>query len=299
MRLTSIFTAICKLGIFSTLAVTSCSEPLPSPSLVVGLRILALRATPSVTHATRIEAIVAQGGGWLAHANDAGLLPRVDWFLCATTVGTDPAACVQSPANLQWVGTGSGIDVAPQWLAASSPRLLFATYCFGQQAQWLPQRGALGCPDESTLPYAQTDGVVAFRTLQAPVEGAADNHNPSIRDLLVNGQSTDNHRWIVARCTSADRSLCPSISIVALPTNDAAEPDATGQLEQLLVSFYALSGSFDRPRATASSTAPNGEDRALSARWYAPANAETTGFAVVLRDNRGGVSVEFGELIVQ
>ncbi len=223
----------------------------------------------------------------------------MDWFLCDARLSNDATACVQSSANLQWIGEGSSVEVSNEWLSTTTSRVLFATYCYGQRAAWLTQRSSLGCPDEASRPYAQTEGVVAFKVLQRAVPNSVPNQNPEMARILINNESSANLQWNLARCVAQNPSECPSVSVVVVPAANAAESITDSTREVLTVSFYALSGRFDRPRAVANATAPNGEDQALSARWTASSNAETTGLAVVLRDDRGGVSVLFGELVVR
>lgn len=263
------------------------------------MRILGLQGTPFASDPTQIKAIVAQPEGWIPQRNSRGQEPRVDWFLCDESLLNNPSLCVQSSANLQWIGEGTAIATQPEWLQHNTPRVLFSTYCYGERARWLSERGSLGCPDEASLPYPQTQGVVAFKVLQPVAGGAATNHNPVIDKLFVNGELSEPLQWTLPRCTTASGAECPSFAIRVRTDSVAVETLPDGTREQLTASFYALSGRFDRPRDVTTSEVAVGQPIELSARWTPSTNAETTGFAVVLRDDRGGLSVVYGQIVVQ
>jgi hypothetical protein len=271
-------------------ALTNCSDSLPSPSEVRGLRILAVASDPpelGLTDTGAVLSVTAVDGA----EGDAGRARSIRWFLCDDRATDEPVRCAGDPSLHALAGDGDSLVVSRARCGARGSCTVLVALCPGRPAAFDRERGSLACPDEAGLAWARTEGVVAFKTVRiAPADRTA-NRAPAIESLTLEGAGPE--AWSVTAC---DAPPCASRRVTVLPGTDSAE-GAGATREVLTASFFATAGAFDRPRAL-TTDGRDGRDGTLSARWTPPTRAGLARIWVVLRDDRGGVVVSAREVTV-
>lgn len=248
---------------------------------------LAVRAEPAdfspTTRALSLNALSA-----FAQPDDRAWSVR--YLLCPVSLTHDPARCVEAPTGLQVLGDSPSLTLEDTVLEGAPERLLIVAFCPGNPARFDQSRGTLACPDEHDVPYAQTVGQLAFRTLK---RRAVSNQNPTITGWTLDTQPQDLAR--VPRCVSAP---CAAHSVSVRPEPLSAETLPEGTRELLTLSVYAGAGTLDRPRVITTQEAPEGVQGVLTVQWTAPPVAGLVRVWFVLRDDRGGVTVREGTIDV-
>ncbi|MBL8685838.1 MAG: hypothetical protein JNK05_42070 [Myxococcales bacterium] len=257
-------------------SLVACSSPLPSPSRVNGLRVLRVFTDPpelAASDTAAVARVLAVDG-----AMDRSRATSLRWFYCDGSVLDDASRCARDPALHALAGDGESLRVERSALGASDARTVLVAFCPGRAATFDRARGAIACPDEAGLSYAQTEGVLAFYTVRAARAGAAPNVAPVIERASLDGDN--GALWTVRRCASEP---CASSELVIEPSSASAERVGDAR-EALTASFFATDGSFDRPRAVSTEAAPTGP---LRARWTPPRTRGSVRVWIVLRDDRG------------
>ena len=216
---------------------------------------------------------------------DAGRARAGRWFLCDPLVTDDPARCARDPSMHSVAGDGDSLTLAREALTSRGARTALFALCLGRAAAYDSARGAIACPDEAGVAYPRTEGVVAFKTVRAAAAGATANQHPAIESARFDGAQSG-ARWTIARCRTTP---CASAEVLVTPSEASAER-LTDRREALTVSFFATDGSFDRPRAV-TVEGSDGRDGSLRAAWTPPNRAGSVRVWLVLRDDRGGISL--------
>ncbi len=264
------------------MGLAGCADPLPSPSTVDVLRILALTtATPEVRP--------GEGLGVTAVWFDpvAGRSVRWRWRLCDPGVADDPRACARATGSIELAsGEADHVEVAATALAlrggeTSRGWVVYAIACPGVEAAIDPREGRLVCP--------QGVGSEAFRRVTVSAS-APLNHPPPIGawtlDQLGRAISLGDGAMVTAGSLASCEGDCPTLSLTLTPASGAAEA-FDGGAESLLASVYVSSGSVAPPRVV---TEP-GVVAPMVFRWTpgrVVAGGEVARVWAVLRDQRGG-----------
>ena len=263
----------------------ACSDPLPSPSTVDVLRILALTtATPEV----RPGAGIAVRAVW---ADPVGGRPvRWRWRLCDPGVADDPRVCARASGATELAsGEVDRVEVVAAHLALRPAEVertwvVYAIACPGADAVIDPGEARLVCP--------RGDGSEAFRRVTVRAT-APLNRAPGIAAWSIEraGSSTpleDGASVSVGPLVACDGD-CPALTLTLTPSPDAAEA-FDGGAESLLASVYVGSGTVAPPRVV---TDP-GVVAPMVARWTpgrVVLGGEVARVWAVLRDQRGGEAV--------
>lgn len=288
--------------ILFTLTLAGCNDflaPLPSPSRVDSLRVLALTTpTPEVYPGTP----VAVRAFWVdpgATAESPTLYFR--WRLCRETEGSDPRECPASPAgiDLRTDGIGDVVQITPEQLVPSPTELrtvfnVYVALCRGAAPRLDARQGRFVCDNNSFVEATRRVTVRSSGALnQVPrIEGWSLSCGESVVPLP--GEVTEPVEL------PPRPANCASWTLAVTPASDAVERTDDGSAETLMVSFFASRGRLDRPRDIAAA----GEVRTLQARWTPPAVtdggvAQDPWIWVVLRDQRGGEAVREVRLMLR
>lgn len=308
----------------------ACTEPLEDRTPIVDEpRVLAVAVTPPEAgegETVGFEALYADGTGALAKA-------PVDWSFCTATkplaeLGPIAETCLD-PGSEDLAEIGSGIEASGA-LPANACSLFGPNPPPPEEGQpaGRPQdpdvtggfyQPAVGFEEEilSTLVPVRIRCGIANVTQETYVEWNQryhSNQNPDPAEIepvtVAAGETVT---------LTASWPECPEVSVcgdgvcsadedlVACP-DDCSEPHGCGGAETYVVyedgelttrreaisaTWFATAGSFDAARV-----GRDGEDRATSVDngWTAPAESGDAWIAVVLRDERGGVS--FQEVVI-
>lgn len=261
-------------------ALAGCTDPLPSPSTVDVLRILALTTpTPELRPGDGLSVRAL----WFDPVG--GRAVRWRWRLCDPGVADDPRVCAR-PTGATELAAGE-VDRVEIAAASLAPRDDQAERTWVVYAIACPVTGAVIDPRESRLVCPQGVGSEAFRRVTVRREGAL-NRPPAIAAWTVDDRGAalpldDGARVTVGALTPCDGD-CPATTFTLTPAADASE--AT---EALLASIYVTSGSVSPPRAV---NEP-GVVAPMTLRWTpgrVVSGGEVARVWAVLRDQRGGES---------
>lgn len=288
--------------ILFTLTLAGCNDflaPLPSPSRVDSLRVLALTTpTPEVHPGTP----VAVRAFWVdpsATPESPPLFFR--WRLCRETEGSDPRECPASPSgiDLSPEGIGDVVQIPPEQLVPSSTELravfnVYVALCRGAVPRLDARQGRFVCGGSSFVEATRRVTVRSSGALnQVPrIEGWSLSCGEAVVPLP--GEVT---QPVELPLRPVD---CPSWTLAVTPASDAVERADDGSAETLMASFFASRGRLDRPRDIAAA----GEVRTLQARWTPPpvtdgGVTQDPWIWVVLRDQRGGETVREVRLMLR
>jgi hypothetical protein len=271
-----------------------CSDGFERYSKLSSLRVMAMRSQPAMPRpgqSASLQALVfAPPGSEVVHR--WSLCPVVakakDSYACPLT--TETAAAVFGP-GLPDFELGSTPEAV--WSHSLAPATL-AGLC----AQGISSAGYadsvdcdLGFP--VTVVLDVSSGGQALRAalsvyLPTGEEESADNHNPSLLDLTVDGAAMGD--VVVAQ---AEQKL----TVAASPAPDAVEnrpsfpfESGTGpRPERLTFSWFSEAGSWDKDRTSFIDGETTLADASTN-KWTPPdVRADAATFAVVVRDDRGGV----------
>lgn len=286
-----------------TLTLAGCNDflaPLPSPSRVDSLRVLAVTTpTPEVHPGTPVTVRAF----WVDPSATPESPPlSFHWRLCRETEGSDPRECPASSAgiDLRTDGIGDVVQITPEQLAPSATdlRTVFNVYvalCRGAAPRLDPRQGRFVCDNRAF--------VEATRRVTVRSSGVL-NRVPRVAgwalrcgDATVPLPGVPRSEPVELRLRPAD---CARWTLAVTPASDAAERTDDGTSETLMASFFASGGRLDRPRDIAAA----GEVRTLQALWTPPALADggTTQdpqIWVVLRDQRGGETMLEARLMLR
>jgi hypothetical protein len=259
-----------------------CADPLPSPSTVDVLRILAL-STP--TPEARPGEAIAVRAVWFDPAASRRVHWR--WRVCDPGVADDPRACARATGSTE-IASGAVDHVTVTGLslgAAESARtwVVYAVACPEEDAVIDAREGRLACPSGM--------GSEAFR--RVTVRAAAPlNRPPAIAawtlDVAGSPIALDDGASVTVTSLAACAGDCAAISFTLTPAADAAERFSGGS-ESLLASIYVSSGSVSPPRVVNDP----GVVAPMVAQWRPGrvAGGEVARVWAVLRDQRGGETV--------
>lgn len=259
-----------------------CADPLPSPSTVDVLRVLALTTpTPEVRPGEGLTVRAV----WFDPVG--GREVRWRWRLCDPGAADDPRACARA-AGVTELASGDRDEVEVPAAAltlgpggADRTWVVYAIACPVIGAALDPREGRLVCPEGV--------GSEVFRRVSVRAT-AALNRPPAIAawtlDRPPGRQPLDDGAEVAVGGLAACDGDCAPLSLALTPGEGAAEA-YDGGAETLLASVYVSSGSVAPPRVV---TAP-GVVAPMEVRWT-PGRVER-GRAVgrvwaVLRDQRGG-----------
>ncbi|MDO9015797.1 MAG: hypothetical protein Q8S73_28545 [Deltaproteobacteria bacterium] len=263
----------------------ACSDPLPSPSTVDVLRILALTTeTPEV----RPGAAISARAVWADPVGGRTIHWR--WRLCDPGAADDPRVCARPDGATELAsGEVDRVEVPAANLTlrpAETERtwVLYAIACPGADAVIDPGEARLVCP--------RGDGSEAFRRVTVRAT-APLNRPPRIAAWSIGraGASTpleDGASVSVGSLAACDGD-CPPLTLTLTPAPDAAEA-FDGGAESLMASVYVGSGTVAPPRVV---TDP-GAAAPMVARWTpgrVVLGGEVARVWAVLRDQRGGEAV--------
>jgi hypothetical protein len=279
------------------LLLLACAPEFPRYGLLDGPRLLALRAdTPTLfpTETTVVDALTYDPDGdpvdlswswcpWVGDSNGG--------FDCLVAEG-DLAAAVPSavPYDL-------GTDPIATWPFAVAVADLQA-FCSAAAKTLPPPKGAYfppACTDSMQIWFraiAEVDGETTEAVKEVTLAFHAEverNVNPALDRILLDGTSLDD-------TPSAARE--DTLDWDAVPTKDAAQESAElGRTEELLWTWFSSAGDSLWQR-TGTIDGEVSLDDASTNEWTAPDEAGDVDFAVVLRDERGGVDWRQGSATV-
>ena len=289
--------------ILFTLTLAGCNDflaPLPSPSRVDSLRVLALTTpTPEVYPGTPLSVRAF----WVDPSATPEFPPLYfRWRLCRATEGSDPRECPSPSAgiDLHTDGIGDIVQIAPEHLtpSATDNRTVFNVYvalCRGTAPRLDPRHGRFVCDTNAF--------VEATRRVSVRSSGAL-NQVPRVAgwalrcgDATVALPGVPHTEPVELRLRPAD---CARWTLAVTPASGAAERADDGTSETLMASFFTSGGRLDRPRDIAAA----GEVRTLQALWTPPAltdggTTQNPWIWVVLRDQRGGETVLEARLMLR
>lgn len=252
-----------------------CADPLPSPSTVDVLRILALStATPEV----RPGEALAVRAVW--HDPLGGRAIRWRWRLCDPGAADDPRTCARATGSVE-LGSGEtdraelpAAELALRGTETERTLVVYAIACPVTDAVIDPQEGRLACPEGV--------GSEAFRRVTVRATGAL-NRPPPIAAWTVDqsGRSTP---------LEDGATVPPGPLSLTLTPGDGAAESFDGGSESLMASVYVSTGSVAPPRVV---TEP-GVVAPMAFRWTPErvlSGGEVARVWAVLRDQRGGETV--------
>lgn len=259
-----------------------CADPLPSPSTVDSLRILALTtATPEV----RPGAGLGVTAVWFDPV--AGRSVRWRWRLCDPGAADDPRTCARASGSTELAsGEADHVELPATALALRDREtertwVVYAIACPGMAAEIDPREGRLVCPGGA--------GSEAFRRVIVRAS-APLNQPPPIGGLTLDqvGRALplEDGTVVAAGPLAACDGDCPTLSLTLTPASGAAEA-LDGGAESLMASVYVSSGSVSPPRVV---TDP-GVVAPMVFRWTpgrVVSGGEVARVWAVLRDQRGG-----------
>lgn len=264
------------------MGLAGCADPLPSPSTVDVLRILALTtATPEVRPGAGLGVVAV----WFDPV--AGRSLRWRWRLCDPGVADDPRACARATGSTELAsGEADHVEVPATALALRGSEtartwVVYTITCPGTVAAIDPREGRLVCP--------QGVGSEAFRRVTVRASEPL-NRPPPIGDWTLDqvgrAISLEDGAVVTAGSLAACEGDCPTLALTLTPMPGAAET-FDGGAESLLASVYVSSGSVGPPRVV---TDP-GVVAPMVFRWTpgrVMAGGEVARVWAVLRDQRGG-----------
>jgi hypothetical protein len=271
-----------------------CSDGFERYSELSSLRLLAMRSQPAMPRPGQSASLQA-----LVYA-PPGQEITYQWSLCPVAAkAKDSYACPLTPGAAAAV-FGAGLpdfDLGSAAEAVWSHSLAPATLA-GLCAQGIASAGYanrvdcdLGFPVTVVLDVSSgAQSLRAAFSVYLPIreDDSADNHNPSILDLMVNGAAMGD---VVA--AQAEQEL----TVTASPAPDAVEnrpgfPFESGtdpRPERLTFSWFSEAGSWDKDRTSFIDGDTTLADASTN-KWTPPdVRADAATFAVVVRDDRGGV----------
>lgn len=266
-------------------ALAGCVEPLPSPSTVDVLRILALTtATPEVRPGDGLSVRAV----WHDPAGGRGV--RWRWRLCDPGVADDPRACARGDGGAELSsGEADRVEVpavalSPHPTEDARTWVVYAIACPTSDAVIDAREGRLVCP--------RGVGSEAFRRVTVRAMAALN------RPPAIGGWSIEHAGRAVALEDGAAAAVgplepceggCPALTLTLTPAPGAAEA-FDGTAESLLASVYVSSGSVSPPRVA---TDP-GVVAPMVVQWTpgrVVPGGEVARVWAVLRDQRGGEAV--------
>jgi len=275
----------------------ACGPELPRYGLLDGPRLLAVRAdAPTLfeTETTVVDALtydpdgdpVALAWSWCPWVGDAN-----SGYACAVSE-EDFAAAVPSatPYDLGTDATATwSYDVAVadlQAFCSASAKTLpppkgasFPPECIDSMQIWF--RAVVGVGDETI--EAVKEVTLAFD------DGVERNVNPTLDRVLLDGTSLD---------ASPTATREDTLDWDAIPAENTAQESAElGRTEELLWTWFSSAGESEWQR-TGTIDGDVSIDDASKNEWTAPDEAGDVDFAVVLRDERGGVDWLLGSATV-
>jgi len=280
-----------------TLLLLACGPELPRYGLLGGPRLLAVRAdAPTLfeTETTVVDALTYDPDGdpvdlawswcpWVGDANSGYACAVSEQDLRAAVpsaepydLGTDSTATWSydaAAADLQAFCSVSAKTLPPPKGASFPPE------CLDSMQIWF--RTVVGIGDESI--EAVKEVTLAFD------DGVERNVNPTLDRVLLDGTSLDANPTATREDT---------LDWEAYPAADTAQKSAElGRTEELLWSWFSSAGESEWQR-TGTIDGDVSIDDASKNEWTAPDEAGDVDFAVVLRDERGGVDWLLGSATV-
>ncbi len=277
------------------LLLLACGPELPRYGLLDGPRLLAVRAdAPTLfeTETTVVDALTYDPSGdpvdiawswcpWVGDSNSgfACLVSEQDF---AAAVPSAPPYDLGTESTATWSYGVAAADLQAFCTMASStlppPKgSFFPPECTDSMQIWF--RAAI---DGGTI-EAVKEVTVAFHT------GVERNVNPTLDRILLDGTSLD-----------ANPTATPEDTLdwEAIPAKGTAQESAElGRTEELLWSWFSSAGESEWQR-TGTIDGDVSIDDASTNEWTAPDEAGDVDFAVVLRDERGGVDWLLGSATV-
>jgi hypothetical protein len=280
-----------------TLLLLACGPELPRYGLLDGPRLLAVRAdAPTLfeTETTVVDALTYDPDGdpvglswswcpWVGDANSgyACLVSEQDFTAAVPSatpydLGTDATATWSydvAAADLQAFCSASASTLPPPKGSSFPPE------CTDRMTIWF--RATAGVGDETI--EAVKEVTLAFDT------DVERNVNPALDRVLLDDISFD---------ASPTATREDTLDWVAFPTEDAAQESAElGRTEELLWSWFSSAGESEWQRTGTIDGEVSIHDASTN-EWTAPDEAWDVDFAVVLRDERGGVDWLLGSATV-
>jgi len=249
-----------------TLCLAACASPLPPPSLVDSLRVLAVRADPPIATPgaeVTLDLLIAD-----PHGADRPL--AIGWAGCLDPTGGDPASCFdERRATRLGDGPVARLVVPADALDGASETLfgVAALVCAGGQIEWGPGRPTcVGGQEE----------LFATKRVRVAAETAS---NPTMGRISFGGIETaeDGEVLRINPC-----SLMCGATRVSLGV-DGPDPSS------LWTAFGATAGEFDVPFVDG--TRP-------TSFWSKPESGGSVQFYFVVRDDRGGVAWSVRDVLV-
>lgn len=234
----------------------ACADPLPPPSLVESLRVLAVRATPPVAAPgaeVALDVLIADPEG-----DDREL--AIEWAGCLAPADADPVRCFDE-ARASRLGSGPAARVTiPSDALATEPEAVFGVavlVCTGGRIEWGPARPTcIGGQEE----------ILSTKRILVAAEPA---DNPAVSFVAFGGVVAIDGELL--RLDPCGFRCGPTR--VSLNVNGPAP-------EGLWTAFAATRGDFDEPFVDG--TAP-------TTLWDAPDGGGPVRFYFVVRDDEGGV----------
>ena len=266
------------------MGLAGCADPLPSPSTVDSLRILALTtATPEVRPGVGLGVTAV----WFDPV--AGRSVRWRWRMCDPGAADDPRACARATGSTELAsGETDRVELPATALALRGSEtahswVVYAIACPGAEAEIDPREGRLMCPGGAGSEAFRRVTVRASAPLNRPPPIAAWTLEQPGRSIAL-----DDGAVVSAGPLATCDGDCPTLSLALTPASGAAEAFDGGS-ESLMASVYVSSGSVAPPRLV---TDP-GVVAPMVFRWTpgrVVAGGEVARVWAVLRDQRGGES---------
>ncbi len=234
----------------------TCAAPLPAPSLVDSLRVLAVRATPPVAAPgaeVALDLLVADPAG-----DDRAL--AIEWAGCLAPADGDPVRCFDEARASRLGGGPTARVTIPSDALATEPEAVFGVavlVCAGGRIEWGPARPSCVGGQEELL---------ATKRILVAAEPA---DNPAVSFVAFGGAVAIDGE--VLRFDPCGFRCGPTR--VSLNVNGPAP-------EGLWTAFAATRGDFDLPFVDG--TTP-------TTLWDAPEGGGPVRFYFVVRDDQGGV----------
>jgi hypothetical protein len=271
-----------------------CSDGFERYSKLSSLRVLGMRSQPAMPRPGQSASLQA-----LAYA-PPGQEIAYRWSLCPVAAkAKDQYACPLTPETAAAVfGPGLpdfDLGDAPEavWSHGLAPATLAGLCARGIASTGYADKVDCDLGFPSTVVLDVSSGGQSLRAafsvyLPTSDDDSADNHNPAMLDLTVNG---------VAMAEAVSSSAEQKLTVAATVASDAVESrpsfpfeGGTGlRSERLTFSWFADAGSWEKDRTSFIDGETTLADAAANP-WTAPeVRTEVATFAVVVRDDRGGV----------
>ena len=264
-----------------------CGDDFAPPSVVTGLRVLALQADPLEVgpgEAVTVRPTLA--------VDPADPVASLTWSFCPLTLGAATGHRCALPACDRDLGPGDGQGAVTVVPSALAQECLAQALASGEAGAGAPDGVPAELPAQVTTVFRLTavsaGGDRRDAVLQLPLllDGppAERNRPPEIAEVLVDGEPVPASGVLPGAVAEGERR---EVRVVVRAESLAQYVDDAGRerVEEAIVSFYASDGRFDDDRTAGRDTVN---------RWEAsPLRPETreVRFWVVVRDLRGGQAI--------